>query len=136
MAGLCEQLWPPSESVWGTFRLAWFCAATAICNIIQLPDGPLILNPGSVGCPSYDDSGNDPHVSEAGSPHARYAVLTIDEHQVSADMIAIAYDWKAAAARAEENGPLLRTSPHTSSNLDGTRTTEKVSIGLNTTVVP
>ena len=44
-------------------------------HLIQLPDGPLILNPGSVGCPSYDDPGADPHVSESGSPYARYAVL-------------------------------------------------------------
>jgi putative phosphoesterase len=73
-------------------------------HLIQLPDGPLILNPGSVGCPSYDDPGNNPHVSESGSPHARYAVLAIDYVQVSAEMIAIAYDWKAASARAETNG--------------------------------
>jgi predicted phosphodiesterase len=72
-------------------------------HLIQLPDGPTILNPGSVGCPSYDDPGNNPHVSEAGSPHARYAVLDINEDQVSVDMIAIAYDWKAAVARAETN---------------------------------
>jgi predicted phosphodiesterase len=72
-------------------------------HFIQMPDGPTILNPGSVGCPSYDDPGNDPHVSEAGSPHARYAVLDINDKQVSADMIAIMYDWKAAAARAERN---------------------------------
>jgi hypothetical protein len=64
----------------------------------------LILNPGSVGCPSYDDLGNVPHVSEAGSPHARYAVLDIAKDQVSADMIAIIYDWKAAVSRAESNG--------------------------------
>ena len=73
-------------------------------HLIQLPDGPLILNPGSVGCPSYDDPGNDPHVSESGSAHARYAVLDINEGQVSADMIAITYDWKSAVARAESNG--------------------------------
>jgi predicted phosphodiesterase len=73
-------------------------------HLIQLPDGPLILNPGSVGCPSYDDPGHDPHVSEVGSSHARYAVLDIDDQQVSADMIATSYDWKAAAARAEQNG--------------------------------
>ena len=72
-------------------------------HLIQLPNGPLILNPGSVGCPSYDDPGAEPHVSESGSPHARYAVLTIGE-QVSAELIAVAYDWKAAAARAEANG--------------------------------
>jgi predicted phosphodiesterase len=73
-------------------------------DLIELPNGPLILNPGSVGCPSYDDPGNEPHVSESGSPHARYAVLTILGDQVSAEMIAISYDWKAASARAETNG--------------------------------
>jgi predicted phosphodiesterase len=73
-------------------------------HFIQLPDGPTILNPGSVGCPSYDDPGKDPHVSEVGSPHARYAILDINEDHVSADMVAITYDWKAAVARAERNG--------------------------------
>ena len=73
-------------------------------HFIQLPDGATILNPGSVGCPSYDDPGNDAHVSEVGSPHARYAVLDIDENRVSAEMIATTYDWKAAVARAESNG--------------------------------
>jgi predicted phosphodiesterase len=91
-------------------RLGDFEARVVLCghshqqHLIQLPDGPLILNPGSVGCPSYDDPGHDPHVSEAGSPHARYALLNIDDQTVSADMIAISYDWKAAAARAEQNG--------------------------------
>ena len=32
--------------------------------------------------------------------------LTIDEHQVSADMIVVTYDWKVAAARAEKNNRL------------------------------
>jgi hypothetical protein len=64
----------------------------------------MILNPGSVGCPSYDDPGSAPHVSGAGSPHARYAVLDINEDSVSADMTVIAYDWRAAVTRAESNG--------------------------------
>jgi len=68
--------------------------AQSSAHLIQLPDGPLILNPGSVGCPSYDDPGAEPHVSEGGSPHARYAVLDITKDQVSADMIAITYDCK------------------------------------------
>ena len=71
-------------------------------HLIQLPDGPLILNPGSVGCPSYDDPGADPHVSESGSPYSGYAVLNIDGQNVSADMIALTYDWKTASARAEQ----------------------------------
>jgi putative phosphoesterase len=73
-------------------------------HFIQLPDGPLILNPGSVGCPSYEDPGNNFHSSEAGSPHARYAILEINHDRTSAQMIAVWYDWKMAAARAEKNG--------------------------------
>jgi predicted phosphodiesterase len=72
-------------------------------HLIQLPDGPLILNPGSVGCPSYDDPGHDPHVSEAGSPHARYAILDINDRHMATEMIAVCYDWTVAAARAEQN---------------------------------
>ena len=79
-------------------------AAILLSDDFSYPDGPLILNPGSVGCPSYDDPSNDPHVSEAGLPHARYAVLTIDEQAVSAEMIAVTYHWIAAATRAEKNG--------------------------------
>ena len=75
-------------------------------HLIRLPNGPLILNPGSVGCLSYDDPGNDPHVSEAVSPHARYAILNVDEQRVPGELIAIGYDWKAAAARAEKNDRL------------------------------
>ncbi len=73
-------------------------------HLIQLPTGPLVLNPGSVRCPSYDDPGAEPHVSEGGSPRARYAVLTIIDEQVSAELVAISYDWKAAATRADANG--------------------------------
>ena len=54
-------------------------------HLIQLPDGPLILNPGSVGCPSYDDPGADPHVSEGGSPTPDMLFSTIIDEQVSAE---------------------------------------------------
>jgi len=83
---------------------AVLCGHSHQQQFLQLLDGPVILNPGSVGCPSYDDPGGDAHVSEAGSPHARYAILDIDEYQVSAEMIAIPYDWKAAVAQAERHG--------------------------------
>jgi predicted phosphodiesterase len=37
-------------------------------HFISLPDGPLVLNPGSVGCPSYDDPGNDPTCRKLAHP--------------------------------------------------------------------
>jgi hypothetical protein len=43
-------------------------------HFIQLPDGPVALNPGSVGCPSYDDPGNGSARLRRWLPHARYAV--------------------------------------------------------------
>jgi predicted phosphodiesterase len=81
------------------------CGHSHIPHLIQLQHGQLILNPGSVGCPAYDDLGADePHVSEAGSPHARYAVLAIEADRVSVEMIALDYPWEAAARQAEKNG--------------------------------
>src|SRR6478752_1347351 len=74
---------------------SWTVPRVVLCghrhqqHLIQLPDRPLVLNPGSVGCPSYDDPGADPHVSIAGSPHAQYAILTIDEQQISAQMLGV-----------------------------------------------
>jgi len=51
------------------------CGHTHIPRAVQLSDGRLIVNPGSVGCPGWkDDTPFDHHV-EAGHPLASYAVL-------------------------------------------------------------
>ncbi len=73
-------------------------------RLLRLPDGPTVLNPGSVGCPAYQDPGDEPHVSEVGSPHARYAVVHVSEGTISADLLAVDYNHRAAAARAEACG--------------------------------
>ena len=63
----------------------------------------MIINRGSVGLPAYEDPLPPAHVSESGSPVARYAVLRLDRQSASFEHIAIAYDHLAAARRAEEN---------------------------------
>ena len=73
-------------------------------RLLRLPDGPTVLNPGSVGCPAYQDPGDEPHVSEVGSPHARYAVVRLSEGTIAADLVAVDYNHRAAAARAEACG--------------------------------
>ena len=74
-------------------------------SVVALDDGRTIINPGSVGLPAYDDPAEPAHVSEAGSPLARYAIITVEEGRlVRLDMIALPYDHEAAAARAEANG--------------------------------
>jgi predicted phosphodiesterase len=71
-------------------------------DVVRLPDGPLIVNPGSVGCPAYDMAG---YVSESGSPHARYAIIeTRPGGEILVEMLATPYDNEAAAARAEASG--------------------------------
>lgn len=66
-------------------------------------NGRLVVNPGSVGCPRATDN-DDPDAVEAGSPHARYAIVTKRNGRWSAELIALAYDWDAVAAKARENG--------------------------------
>jgi predicted phosphodiesterase len=63
----------------------------------------MIINPGSVGLPAYEDPLPPAHVSESANPLARYAVLQLDREQASFEHIAIPYDHLAAARRAEEN---------------------------------
>lgn len=63
--------------------------------------GRLVVNPGSVGHPRSVDNADR---VEAGSPHARYALITRRGAEWSAQMIVLAYDWSAAAARARSHG--------------------------------
>jgi putative phosphoesterase len=71
-------------------------------DIVRLPGGPLILNPGSVGCPAYEDT---TYVSESGSPDARYAIVeTRDDGSFVIELFAVPYDSETAARRAEANG--------------------------------
>ncbi|MBA4000334.1 metallophosphoesterase family protein [Brevundimonas sp.] len=80
------------------------CGHTHLPGLFQLDDGPFIINPGSVGLPAYDDDRPHPHVVEAGSPHARYAMLEARGSDWTVDLIAVPYDWEGAARTAEANG--------------------------------
>lgn len=85
-------------------RLA-LCGHSHQPRLLQIEGGPLVVNPGSVGCPAYDDSAGIPHVSETGSPHARYAIADVrDVGAVLVDFFAVSYDHHAAAKQAIGNG--------------------------------
>ena len=73
-------------------------------RVVRTPNNVLIVNPRSVGCPGYHDPTPPAHVSEAGSPHARYGLLKQTGSGWRVDLMAIPYDWSAAARRARENG--------------------------------
>jgi predicted phosphodiesterase len=80
------------------------CGHSHVPRSIGLPDGRLVVNPGSVGMPAYDEDQPYPHVMEAGSPHARYAILSSTAAGWQVEQIAVPYDWNAAAAVALANG--------------------------------
>jgi putative phosphoesterase len=77
---------------------------THLPRLMQVPGGPLLLNPGSVGLPAYDDDEPIPHSVSAGSPHARYALVDGDARGWSVTFRMIGYDWDAAARLAAQNG--------------------------------
>jgi predicted phosphodiesterase len=92
-------------------RLGDVAARLVLCghshrpDLIGLRDGRLVLNPGSIGYPAYDDEEGAPHVSEQGTPHARYAVVDDDGSAwPSVTFRAVAYDHERAARQAEANG--------------------------------
>ncbi len=81
------------------------CGHTHVQRAMQVPAGPLVVNPGSVGLPAYDDDHPLPHVVESGSPLARWALAERDHAGAwHVQLRATPYDWPAAAARAEANG--------------------------------
>ncbi|MDO9074953.1 MAG: metallophosphoesterase family protein [Rubrivivax sp.] len=94
-------------------RLGDPAAALVLCGhshlqrqmTVTLPAGPVqVMNPGSVGLPAFDDDHGRPHVNEAGSPHARYALIEDDGNGWQVQLRLVVYDWEAAATQAELNG--------------------------------
>ncbi|OAF08970.1 metallophosphoesterase family protein [Bradyrhizobium neotropicale] len=80
------------------------CAHTHLARAVRVRDGRLIVNPGSVGSPGYRDKHPFPHVVEAGTPHARYAILEQIDGAWQVTFRHIAYDHEAMAALARSNG--------------------------------
>lgn len=72
-------------------------------DLLRLPSGVTLLNPGSVGVPALWDDDAPVHAIEAGTPHARYALVEVGE-AVTATLLAVPYDHEAAARQAETHG--------------------------------
>ncbi len=79
------------------------CGHSHLPRDVSLP-GLRIANPGSVGLPAFDDGRPYEHVAETGTPHARYALVEPDGEGWQVTLRAVAYDWEAAARRAEAHG--------------------------------
>jgi predicted phosphodiesterase len=84
------------------------CGHSHVPRVVQVPDGRLVVNPGSAGIPAYTEDLPYPHKMESGSPHARYAIVAKSPDGWSANLISVPYDWHIAANCARRNGRLDR----------------------------
>ena len=103
---LCEELQSMDQQV-------LFCGHSHVYHSIVLPDSKLVINPGSVGLPAYEDEVPFPHKMESGTPHASYCVCRRDTVKKSWDIehILVTYNWNEAADLAEQNGRLDYAHP-------------------------
>ena len=81
-----------------------FCGHSRVPRTVRLSDGRLAVDPGSVGLPAYADDEPYPHAMEAGTPHARYAILSKNPSGYDAEHVRVPYPWEEAAAVATRNG--------------------------------
>lgn len=58
------------------------CGHSHVNRFIDLGNGQVILNPGSVGLPAYRDDFPTPHAMESYSPHAKYASFEIENSEI------------------------------------------------------
>ena len=80
------------------------CGHSHLPRQVVLADGRQVFNPGSVGLPAYAWEYPHVHKMELGSTHARYALLSGEGAALEIELVAVDYDHRAAAARAEANG--------------------------------
>jgi putative phosphoesterase len=92
-----------TERLGGTKSPIILCGHTHIPRVVEAA-GFLIVNPGSVGLPAYDDNVPEYHVMESGSPHARYAIMEYKNGHWQAKLMTITYDHQQAAKQARRNG--------------------------------
>ena len=90
-------------------RLGSVASALVLCGHTHMPrvalsGGTLVVNPGSVGLPAFDDEHPHAHLVETGSPHARWALVERVEAGWQVQQRLTAYDCRAAARRAEAHG--------------------------------
>ena len=80
------------------------CGHTHIPRSVRLPDGMLVVNPGSVGLQAYVGDYPEDHPMETGSPDARYALLERTPAGWRSELVAVPYDAREMARLADLRG--------------------------------
>jgi len=80
------------------------CGHSHMPRQVQLAANQLIVNPGSVGLPAYEDDSPVVHRMETSSPHSSYAILERTADGWEVELHRVTYDWEQAAqcARSHE----------------------------------
>jgi predicted phosphodiesterase len=89
---------------WSTRYGLLLCGHTHLQRSMRLSTGTFVVNPGSVGWPAFADDTPHPHVIEAGSPHARYAIVDDASGRWEVEFFAVDYPWDDAARAARSVG--------------------------------
>ncbi len=84
-------------------------AGLVLCGHSHLPrvmeaEGRLVVNPGSVGCPAYEDAEPAPHAVQNGAPEARWAVIERAGDGWAVELRETAYDTARMVAAAKAYG--------------------------------
>jgi putative phosphoesterase len=81
------------------------CGHTHLPRTRPLQDGRIVMNPGSVGLPAYEDDRPYRHVVRTGSPNARYAIAERNAAgQWRTSLLELEYDHEGAARTAAARG--------------------------------
>lgn len=80
------------------------CAHTHLARLVCSRGGQLLVNPGSVGLPAYDDVIPEPHVVETGAPDARYAIVERGPDGWTVSLVSVSYDFEPMARLAAKRG--------------------------------
>jgi diadenosine tetraphosphatase ApaH/serine/threonine PP2A family protein phosphatase len=95
-----------AQEAFGITQRLMLCGHTHLARAVRLDDGRMIVNPGSVGSPAYRDVHPVPHVVEAGTVDACYAVLELQADQWHVTFRQVPYDHRAMARLAREKQQL------------------------------
>jgi diadenosine tetraphosphatase ApaH/serine/threonine PP2A family protein phosphatase len=80
------------------------CGHTHMPRVVQLSSGSLVINPGSVGVPAYDDDLPTYHAMENYSSLASYAIVEKREGGWRVDLLKVPYEHALAAEQARRQG--------------------------------
>jgi diadenosine tetraphosphatase ApaH/serine/threonine PP2A family protein phosphatase len=88
----------------GVEQMLILCGHSHVPRLVQLSDGRLIVNPGSVGCPAYEDDHPVFHKVETGHAMASYAVLEQIDGRWLVQFRNVPYDHMAMSRLAASRG--------------------------------